>query len=95
MTLKIKNLEKKPHSQESQDQTLDQDQKLSHQGGRRNASYYITIYGGGDVNILYDGDGIDSNGNIFIYGVDIKGFSQGNRINEPIDYDGYFILING
>ena len=32
-------------------------------GGRGNASYYISIYGG-EVNVFCDGDGIDSNGNI-------------------------------
>ena len=63
-------------------------------GGRGNASYYISIYGG-DVNVFCDGDGIDSNGNIFIHGGDIKVFSQGNRDNEPIDHDGNFTLFNG
>ena len=63
-------------------------------GGRGNASYYISIYGG-DVNVFCDGDGIDSNGNIFIHGGDIKVFSQGNRDNEPVDHDGNFTLFNG
>ena len=63
-------------------------------GGRGNASYYISIYGG-EVYVFCDGDGIDSNGNIFIHGGDIKVFSQGNRDNEPVDHDGNFTLFNG
>ena len=63
-------------------------------GGRGNASYYISIYGG-DVNVFCDGDGIDSNGNIFVHGGDIRVFSQGNRDNEPVDHDGNFTLFNG
>ena len=63
-------------------------------GGRGNASYYISIYGG-EVNVFCDGDGIDSNGNIFVHGGDIKVFSQGNRDNEPVDHDGNFTLFNG
>ena len=63
-------------------------------GGRGNASYYISIYDG-EVNVFCDGDGIDSNGNIFIHGGDIKVFSQGNRDNEPVDHDGNFTLFNG
>ena len=62
-------------------------------GGRGNASFYISIYGG-EVNVFCDGDGIDSNGNIFIHGGDIKVFSQGNRDNEPVDHDGNFTLFN-
>ena len=63
-------------------------------GGRGNASYYISIYGG-EIYVFCDGDGIDSNGNIFIHGGDINVFSQGNRDNEPIDHDGNFTLFNG
>ena len=63
-------------------------------GGRGNASYYISIYGG-DVSVFCDGDGIDSNGNIFIHGGNIKVFSQGNRDNEPVDHDGNLTLFNG
>ena len=63
-------------------------------GGRGNASYYISIYGG-EVNVFCDGDGIDSNGNIFIHGGDIRVYSQGNSDNEPIDHDGNFTLFNG
>ena len=59
-----------------------------------NASYYISIYDG-EVYVFCDGDGIDSNGNIFIHGGDIKVFSQGNRDNEPVDHDGNFTLFNG
>ena len=62
-------------------------------GGKGNASFYISIYGG-EVNVFCDGDGIDSNGNIFIHGGDIKVFSQGNRDNEPVDHDGNFTLFN-
>ena len=63
-------------------------------GGRGNASYYISIYSG-DIYVFCDGDGIDSNGNIFIHGGNISVFSQGNRDNEPIDHDGNFTLFNG
>ena len=63
-------------------------------GPSGNASYYISIYGG-EVNVFCDGDGIDSNGNIFIHGGDIRVFSQGNRDNEPVDHDGNFTLFNG
>ena len=62
-------------------------------GGQGNASYYISIYGG-EVYVFCDGDGIDSNGNIFFHGGDIRVFSQGNRDNEPIDHDGNFTLFN-
>ena len=63
-------------------------------GGRGNASYFISIYGG-EVSVFCDGDGIDSNGNIFIHGGNIRVFSQGNRDNEPVDHDGNFTLFNG
>ena len=53
---------------------------------RGNASFYISIYDG-EIYVYCDGDGIDSNGNIFIHGGDINVFSQGNRDNEPIDHD--------
>ena len=62
-------------------------------GGSGNASYYISIYGG-EVYVFCDGDGIDSNGNIFIHGGDIRVFSQGNRDNEPVDHDGNLTLFN-
>ena len=61
---------------------------------RGNSSYYISIYDG-EIYVFCDGDGIDSNGNIFIHGGDIKVFSQGNRDNEPVDHDGNFTLFNG
>jgi len=61
---------------------------------RGNASFYISIYDG-EIYVFCDGDGIDSNGNIFIHGGDINVFSQGNRDNEPIDHDGNFTLFNG
>ena len=54
---------------------------------RGNASFYISIYDG-EIYVYCDGDGIDSNGNIFIHGGDINVFSQGNRDKEPIDHDG-------
>ena len=63
-------------------------------GGRGNASYYISIYGG-EIYVFCDGDGLDSNGNIFIHGGDLNVFSQGNRDNEPIDHDGNFTLFDG
>ena len=62
-------------------------------GGGGNASYYIAIHGG-EVNVFCDGDGIDSNGNIFFHGGVVNVFSQGNRDNEPIDHDGSFTLFN-
>ena len=58
-----------------------------------NASYYFAIHGG-EVNVFCDGDGIDSNGNIFFHGGVVNVFSQGNRDNEPIDHDGNFTLFN-
>ena len=61
---------------------------------RGNSSFYISIYDG-EIYVFCDGDGIDSNGNIFIHGGDINVFSQGNRDNEPIDHDGNFTLFNG
>ena len=67
------------------------------QGGPRpghgNASYYFAVHGG-EVNVFCDGDGIDSNGNIFFHGGVVNVFSQGNRDNEPIDHDGNFTLFN-
>ena len=61
--------------------------------GSGNASYFISIHGG-EVNIFCDGDGIDSNGNIFFDGGVVSVFSQGNRDNEPIDHEGNFTLFN-
>ena len=58
-----------------------------------NASFFISIYGG-EINIFCDGDGLDSNANIFIHGGDINIFSQGDQDNEPIDHDGNFTLFN-
>ena len=62
--------------------------------GGGNASYYFAVHGG-EVNVFCDGDGIDSNGNIFFHGGVVNVFSQGNRDNEPIDHDGNFTLFNG
>lgn len=61
--------------------------------GGGNASYYVAIHSG-EVNVFCDGDGIDSNGNIFFHGGVVNVFSQGNRDNEPIDHDGNFTLFN-
>ena len=61
---------------------------------RGNASFYVSIYDA-EIYIFCDGDGIDSNGNIFIHGGNINVFSQGNRDNEPIDHDGNFTLFDG
>ena len=61
--------------------------------GGGNASYYVAVHGG-EVNVFCDGDGIDSNGNIFFHGGVVNVFSQGNRDNEPIDHDGNFTLFN-
>ena len=61
--------------------------------GGGNASYYFAVHGG-EVNVFCDGDGIDSNGNIFFHGGVVNVFSQGNRDNEPIDHDGNFTLFN-
>ena len=71
----------------------------THGGGgqhrqRGNSSFYVSIYDA-EIYIYCDGDGIDSNGNIFIHGGNINVFSQGNRDNEPIDHDGNFTLFNG
>ena len=66
-------------------------------GGRGNASYFLSIYGG-DINIICAGDGLDSNGNIFIHGGNINIFSQagseGND-NEPLDHEGNLTLFDG
>ena len=58
------------------------------------ASFYISIYDG-EIYVFCDGDGIGSNSNIFIHGVDINVFIQSNRDNEPNDHDGNFTLFNG
>ena len=63
-------------------------------GDRGNASYKISIHDG-DIYVFCDGDGLDTNGNIFIHGGNLSVFSQGNRDNEPIDHDGNFTLFNG
>ena len=67
-------------------------------GGRGNANYFISIYGG-EINVHCAGDGIDSNGNIFIHGGNINVFSQASGAgeggdNEPIDHDGNFTLFD-
>ncbi|MBQ3431371.1 MAG: carbohydrate-binding domain-containing protein, partial [Clostridia bacterium] len=59
-------------------------------GGNTSSSsdYAINIYGG-DIYINVDGDGIDSNGDVNIYGgsVEVWGMKSSGD-NEPIDHDG-------
>ena len=62
-----------------------------------NNDLFVSIYDG-IINVLCSGDGIDSNGAVYIYGGEIKVISQGTREgqdNEPIDHEGDFILLNG
>ena len=57
---------------------------------------YIAIYDG-IINVLCKGDGIDSNGDIYVHGGQINVFSQGpdeGWRDEPIDHDGNFSLYN-
>ena len=72
----------------------DSDDDWPFPGNRGNGSYYISIYGG-EIYVFCDGDGLDTNGNIFIHGGDLNVFSQGNMDNEPIDHDGNFTLFDG
>ena len=60
-------------------------------------TYFFSVYGG-ELNVLCAGDGLDSNGNIFIHGGDINVFSQAGSEgsdNEPLDHDGSFTLFDG
>lgn len=57
---------------------------------------YFAIYDG-VINILCKGDGIDSNGAIYINGGSLNVFSQGpeeGQDNEPIDHEGDFTIFN-
>ena len=59
--------------------------------------YFISIYDG-KINVLCSGDGIDSNGGVYIYGGKTKVISEGSKEgkdNEPIDYDVEFYLMKG
>ena len=59
--------------------------------------YFISIYDG-KIYVLCSGDGIDSNGDVNIYGGETKVISEGykeGQDNEPIDYDLSFNLIKG
>ena len=60
-------------------------------------TYFFSVYGG-ELNVLCAGDGLDSNGNIFIHGGNINVFSQAGSEgsdNEPLDHDGDFTLFDG
>ena len=62
----------------------------------RKNDLYFAIYDG-VINILCKGDGIDSNGAIYINGGSLNIFSQGElegRDNEPIDHEGDFTIFN-
>lgn len=58
------------------------------------SEYAIYIYGG-YIYINVEGDGIDSNGDIYIYGgtTEVWGMKSGGD-NEPIDHDGSLIIQN-
>ena len=58
-----------------------------------NDSYWIAIYGG-ELDLITNSDGIDSNGHIYIHGGKINIFSEGTGPNEPIDHNGNFSLFN-
>ena len=48
---------------------------------------------GGEINIIYNDNGLDSNGDINLLGGDIN-LIRGEQGNEPIDYSGEFKLSN-
>ena len=48
---------------------------------------------GGEINIIYNDNGLDSNGDINLFGGDIN-LIRGEQGNEPIDYSGIFKLSN-
>ena len=57
---------------------------------------YVAIYDG-VINIICKGDGIDSNGAIYLNGGSLNIFSQGPEEggdNEPIDHEGDFTIFN-
>ena len=66
-------------------------------GPHGDSSLYIAIYDG-EINVLCKGDGLDSNGAVYIHGGRVNVFSQGpdeGGDNEPIDHDGNFDLYDG
>ena len=66
-------------------------------GPSGNTDFFISIYDG-IINVLCSGDGIDSNGAVYIYGGETKVISQGTKEgqdNEPVDHDGEFVLLDG
>ena len=74
--------------------TLKEPQPDPHGGGSSgNSSYFISIYGG-EIGVYCSGDGLDSNGNVFIHGGDINIFSKETGDNEPLDHDGNFTLFS-
>ena len=58
-----------------------------------NDSYWVSIYGG-ELDLITNSDGIDSNGHLYIHGGIINIFSEGTGPNEPIDHNGNFSLFN-
>ena len=58
-----------------------------------NDSYWVSIYGG-EINLITNSDGIDSNGHIYIHGGTLNIFSEGTGPNEPIDHNGNFSLFD-
>ncbi len=77
------------------------DQSASMQGGRPGAggfsadeNAYISITGG-IINISADGDGIDSNGNLYVSGGEIYVDGPANDGDGALDYDGEAVITGG
>ena len=60
-------------------------------GGNDRDSYHITI-NGGTVYVVCDGDGLDSNGGLFLYGGSIGVFSMSSGDNSALDADGTRVI---
>ena len=57
------------------------------------SEYALWIYGG-DLYVNANGDGLDANGNIYLYGGNVEVWGQSSGDNEPLDYDGN-LTVNG
>ena len=60
-------------------------------GGNDRNKYNITI-NGGNVYVLCDGDGLDSNGGLYLYGGTIAVFSMSSGDNSALDADGTRVI---